>query len=76
MAAWLRWKFAVDAWPLRELGLRDADDDVIFKAAKTASVTIITKDADFRSLLEQLGPPPQILWLTCGNTSNNCRKFF
>ena len=27
-------------------------------------------DSDFVLLLERLGPPPQILWVTCGNTSN------
>jgi len=21
-------------------------------------------------LLEELGPPPQVIWITCGNTSN------
>ncbi len=31
---------------------------------------ILTKDIDFILLLERLGPPPQIIWLTCGNTSN------
>ncbi len=31
---------------------------------------MLTKDSDFVLLLEQLGPPPQILWLTLGNTSN------
>ena len=31
---------------------------------------MLTKDGDFVRLLEQLGPPPQILWLTVGNTSN------
>ena len=30
----------------------------------------MTKDSDFIILLEQHGPPPQILWVTCGNTSN------
>ncbi len=30
----------------------------------------MTKDADFVGLLERLGPPPQVLWVTCGNTSN------
>jgi predicted nuclease of predicted toxin-antitoxin system len=30
----------------------------------------MTKDRDFPQLLEQLGPPPQIIWITCGNTSN------
>lgn len=30
----------------------------------------MSKDKDFQNLLEQFGPPPQILWITCGNTSN------
>lgn len=30
----------------------------------------MTKDSDFLLLLDRLGPPPQILWITCGNTSN------
>ena len=30
----------------------------------------MTKDVDFVRLLEDLGPPPQIIWITCGNTSN------
>jgi predicted nuclease of predicted toxin-antitoxin system len=30
----------------------------------------MSKDADFVRLLESLGPPPQIIWITCGNTSN------
>lgn len=30
----------------------------------------MTKDADFVRLLESLGPPPQVIWITCGNTSN------
>jgi predicted nuclease of predicted toxin-antitoxin system len=30
----------------------------------------MTKDSDFVDLVERLGSPPQIIWLTCGNTSN------
>ena len=30
----------------------------------------MTKDSDFVLLLERFGPPPQVIWLTCGNTSN------
>ena len=30
----------------------------------------MTKDNDFLVLLERHGPPPQVVWLTCGNTSN------
>ena len=31
---------------------------------------MITKDRDFVELLGRLGPPPKIIWITCGNTSN------
>ena len=31
----------------------------------------MTKDLDFIEMVERLGPPPQILWITCGNTSNH-----
>lgn len=30
----------------------------------------MTKDSDFVDLVERLEAPPQIIWLTCGNTSN------
>ena len=55
---------------VRDLGLREAKDRQIFLAAKVASAVIMSKDSDFVRLLEELGPPPQVVWLTCGNTSN------
>lgn len=55
---------------MRDIGLRDAEDEKIFRAAKAADVVVMTKNSDFVLLLDQLGPPPQILWVTCGNTSN------
>ena len=62
--------------PLRDLGLRDAEDEEIFQAAKAAGAVVLTKDADFRHLLDRFGPPPQVLWLTRGNTSptNGCKR--
>ena len=30
----------------------------------------MTKDRDFVGLVEELGIPPQVIWLTCGNTCN------
>jgi predicted nuclease of predicted toxin-antitoxin system len=55
---------------VRELGLRAATDRDIYMAARDAKAIVVTKDVDFVQLLERHGPPPQILWLTCGNTSN------
>jgi predicted nuclease of predicted toxin-antitoxin system len=69
MALWINANFAVVAVPLRDLGLRDAEDEAIFAAARIAGVIVLTKDSDFVHLLERQGGPPQILWLTCGNTS-------
>jgi predicted nuclease of predicted toxin-antitoxin system len=70
LARWISAEFNLPAQPLRDLGLRNAKDHVIFEAARQENVIILTKDADFAELLERLGPPPQIIWLTCGNTSN------
>lgn len=70
LAPWLSSDFGVEARAIRDLGLRDAKDREIFLAAREADAVVLTKDSDFVLLLEQLGAPPQILWLTIGNTSN------
>ncbi len=69
IARWIAANFPVAAVPLRDLGLRDAADEAIFAAARSADVVVLTKDSDFVRLLEQHGSPPKVLWLTCGNTS-------
>jgi predicted nuclease of predicted toxin-antitoxin system len=70
LARWISDEFGIETHPVRDLGLRDAKDSEIFIAAREAGSVVLTKDSDFVILLEQLGPPPQILWLTIGNTSN------
>lgn len=70
LAPWLSRTFAVETFSVRWLGLQDASDEEIFTAAREAKAVVITKDQDFVQLLERLGPPPQLIWVTCGNTSN------
>jgi predicted nuclease of predicted toxin-antitoxin system len=70
IALWITANFQVQSLALRDLGLRDATDHQIFMAAKQAQAVVMTKDDDFVELLKRHGPPPQVLWLTCGNTSN------
>jgi predicted nuclease of predicted toxin-antitoxin system len=70
LAPWLHATFEIDATSVRDLGLRDAEDPVIFDAARAAFAVVMTKDRDFVELLARRGPPPQVVWLTCGNTSN------
>ena len=70
IADWLTANYELEAAAVRELGLRDAPDEEIFRAARESDAVVMTKDADFVILLERHGPPPRILWVTCGNTSN------
>ena len=70
LARWLRTEYGVDAAHVEEVGLLRATDAEIFRAAREAKVIVAAKDADFVALLERHGPPPQLLWVTCGNVSN------
>ncbi len=70
IAKWITESFPVQAVALRDLGLRDATDRQIFAAAKQAGAVVMTKDSDFAELVNRYGAPPQVIWLTCGNTSN------
>ena len=70
MATWIGAQFSVSAVAVRDLGLREAKDREIFFAARQARAVVMTKDIDFVRLIEELCPPPQVIWLTCGNTSN------
>ena len=70
IAPWISRTFGINAFALRDLGLRDAEDPEIFEAGKAQKIIFMTKDSDFVDLVERLGSPPQIIWLTFGNTSN------
>ena len=70
IATWISLRFGIAASALRDLGLRDSTDREIFFAAKNADCIVMTKDNDFIKLLDELGAPPKVIWLTCGNTSN------
>ena len=70
LAPWLSQQFGFESQSIRRLGMLKAKDPVIFQAAREAKAVVLTKDADFSLLLERLGPPPQVLWVRCGNTSN------
>lgn len=74
IAHWLTKHFSLTAKPLREIGLRDAEDYEIFTKARAENAVILTKDNDFLRLLEQHGSPPKVIWLTCGNTSDTALR--
>lgn len=70
IALWITSTFGVTALALRDIGLKDAEDIEIFEAAKLQGAIVMTKDQDFVDLVDRYGSPPQVIWLTCGNTSN------
>ena len=71
LAAWINRTYDdIRAQSIRAVGLRDAEDEQIFRAAQEANVIIMSKDSDFLNLLDRHGPPPKVIWVTCGNTSN------
>jgi predicted nuclease of predicted toxin-antitoxin system len=70
VAKWVSVELGYPASSIRDLGLRNAKDKDIFAAARQANAVVMTKDADFAEMVERLGPPPSVIWLTCGNTSN------
>ena len=70
VAAWINsTQTSLNAKSLRSLNLLKASDKKIFFEDKKANAVILTKDQDFYQLLSLFGPPPQIIWLTSGNTS-------
>jgi len=70
IANWISENFNVEAVAVRELNLREATDLEIFAAARNVSAIVMTKDSDFVELVNARGMPPQVIWLTCGNTTN------
>ena len=47
LAAWITDTLGIDTYSVARLGLRDSTDLEIYKAAKEAGATVITKDLDF-----------------------------
>jgi len=71
VAAWIVDQFAIAAISVRDLELESATDSEIYFAARRDDAIVMTKDQDFVRLLSQHGPPPRVLWIRLGNTSND-----
>jgi predicted nuclease of predicted toxin-antitoxin system len=61
LAKWIETTLGVQARAIRDVGLRDATDREIFRAAAAADAIVMTKDSDFVTLHYQLGRPPRII---------------
>jgi len=54
VAFWIENTFGVKTFALRDLGLRDAEDEEIFLEAQKANAIVITKDSDARFASRQI----------------------
>jgi predicted nuclease of predicted toxin-antitoxin system len=52
---------------VRLLGLRDADDAVVWEFARDHGFIIVSKESDFHQRSFVLGFPPKVIWIRRGN---------
>ena len=55
---------------VRDIGMKRADDFVIWEYAKANDLIIVSKDADMHDLSLVFGNPPKVLWIKLGNCSS------
>jgi predicted nuclease of predicted toxin-antitoxin system len=52
---------------VRLVGLRDADDTVVWEFARNRDFIIVSKDSDFHQRSFLYGFPPKVIWIRPGN---------
>lgn len=65
LSAWIP-----DSTHVAAIDLDRAGDAEIWAYAKWHGYAILTKDADFLELSLLRGAPPKVVWINCGNISN------
>lgn len=60
-----------DSIHVREIGLKAADDPVVWEYAKDNDLTIVSKDSDMHQRSFMFGYPPKIIWVRLGNCSTS-----
>jgi len=71
LAAWISRTFDdINAQSVQGVGLRDAEDEEIFQAAREVNVIMMSKDSGFLTCSIDAAHHPKVIWVTCGNTSN------
>ncbi|MDT4952439.1 MAG: hypothetical protein QOJ02_577 [Acidobacteriota bacterium] len=58
-----------DSIHVRDIGLKAADDSLVWDFAKDNSMMIVSKDSDMHQRSFVFGYPPKIVWVRLGNCS-------
>jgi predicted nuclease of predicted toxin-antitoxin system len=75
LVPWLERSFGLEVHAIQaDPELISAKDRRIFDAAGAVGAVVMTKDHDFVELVKRHGPPPSVVWVTVGNTSNRMMK--
>ncbi len=56
---------------VRDIGLKAADDPLVWDYARANDFMIVSKDADMHDLSLLYGNPPKVIWLRLGNCSTS-----
>jgi len=56
---------------VRDVGLKAADDPLVWEYAKDHNLMIVSKDSDMHQRSFVFGSPPKILWVRLGNCSTS-----
>jgi predicted nuclease of predicted toxin-antitoxin system len=56
---------------VRDVGLKAADDPVVWEYAKNNGLIIVSKDSDMHQRSFMFGYPPKVVWVRLGNCSTS-----
>jgi len=54
---------------VRDVGLKAADDPLVWEYAKNNNLILVSKDADMHQRSFMFGHPPKVIWIRLGNCS-------
>jgi predicted nuclease of predicted toxin-antitoxin system len=60
-----------DSLHVRNVGLKSADDPVVWQYAKENRLIIVSKDSDLQQRSFVPGHPPKLVWVRLGNCSTS-----
>lgn len=60
-----------DSVHVRDVGLKAADDPIVWEYAKRSDLMIVSKDSDMHQRSFVFGYPPKVVWVRLGNCSTS-----
>lgn len=74
LCPWISSTFSVETESIINMGLQGLTDRELFARHRVPGSIVMTKDSDFCELVDRFGPPPNVIHVQCGNTSNTAMR--